>query len=223
MVGQMKNIPFKKVIATSTISLIILPAFYSLLIEPTTALATAVTNNVVVTLNVTSGVTISTSSNVTMLPSIGIASDRAVGGSSWSVATNSATGYTLAVHASTTPALKSAGDSFANYTEAVLGTPELWTGVTAGLKEFGYGAYGTDTPTATWGTPTGCGNTGTGVPDAAGKFKGMTTTDATIASRGGVTPTTGITTNICFAAQETSVYAAAGTYTATVTATATAV
>lgn len=221
MIRQMKNIPIKKVIATSTISLIILPAFYALLIEPRVALATAVTNNVVVTLNVTSGVTISTGSNVTMLPNIGIASDRAVGGSAWTVATNSSTGYTLAVHASTNPALKNGViDSFANYTEAVAGTPELWTGVTAGLKEFGYGAYGTDTPTATWGTPTGCGNTGTGVPDAAGKFKGMTTVDATIASRGGVTPTTGITTNICFAAQETSVYAAAGAYTATVTATA---
>ena len=220
----MKNIPLKKVIATSTISLIILPAFYSLIIEPTTALATAVTNNVIVTLNVTSGVTISTGAAVTMLPNIGIASNAAVGGSAWTVATNSATGYTLAVHSTTTPALKNAAiDSFADYTEAITGTPDLWGGVAAGTKEFGYGAYGTDTPTATWGTPTGCGNTGTGAPDAAGKFKGMTTVDATIASRGGVTPTTGITTNICFAAQQNATYAAAGAYTATVMATATAV
>jgi hypothetical protein len=220
----MKNILIKKVIASSTISLVMLPVFYSLIIEPRIALATVVTNNVIVTLNVTSGVTISTGSNVTMLPNIGIASDRAVGASAWTVATNSATGYTLAVKASTNPALKNGViDSFANYTETVVGTPELWTGVTAGLKEFGYGAYGTDTPTATWGTPTGCGNTGTGAPDAAGKFKGMTTTDATIASRSTVTPTAGITTNICFAAQENAVYAAAGAYTATITATATAV
>ena len=220
----MKNISLKKVTASTIISLMFLQIFYSVIIEPTTALATAVTNNVVVTLNVTSGVTISTGSNVTMLPNIGIASDKAVGGSSWSVATNSATGYTLAVKASTSPALKNGAiDSFANYTEAVAGTPELWTGVTAGLKEFGYGAYGTDTPTATWGNPTTCGNTGTGVPDVAGKFKGMTTVDATIASRATVTPPTGITTTICFAAQENAVYAAAGVYTATVTATATAV
>ena len=220
----MKNIPFKKVIATSTISLIILPAFYSLLIEPTTALATAVTNNVVVTLNVTSGVTISTGAAVTLLPGIGISSDKSVGGSSWSVATNSATGYTLAVHALTTPALKNGStDNFADYTEGTPGTPDLWGGVASGTKEFGYGAYGTDTPTATWGSPTTCGNTGTGVPDALGKFRGLSASDVTIASRATVTPTTGITTNICFAAQQNAVYAAAGTYTATVMATATAV
>ena len=220
----MKNISLKKVTASTIISLMFLQIFYSVIIEPTTALATAVTNNVIVTLNVTSGVTISTGAAVTMLPNIGIASNAAVGGSAWTVATNSATGYTLAVHSTTTPALKNAAiDSFANYTEAITGTPDLWGGVAAGTKEFGYGAYGTDTPTATWGTPTGCGNTGTGAPDAAGKFKGMTTVDATIASRGGVTPTTGITTNICFAAQQNATYAAAGAYTATVTATATAV
>ena len=128
-----------------------LQIFYSVIIEPTTALATAVTNNVVVTLNVTSGVTISTGAAVTMLPNIGIASNAAVGGSAWTVATNSATGYTLAVHSTTTPALKNAAiDSFADYTEAIIGTPDLWGGVAAGTKEFGYGAYGTDTPTATW-------------------------------------------------------------------------
>ena len=220
----MKNISLKKVTASTIISLMFLQIFYSVIIEPTTALATAVTNNVIVTLNVTSGVTISTGAAVTMLPNIGIASNAAVGGSAWTVATNSATGYTLAVHSTTTPALKNAAiDSFADYTEAITGTPDLWGGVAAGTKEFGYGAYGTDTPTATWGTPTGCGNTGTGAPDAAGKFKGMTTVDATIASRGGVTPTTGITTNICFAAQQNATYAAAGAYTATVMATATAV
>ena len=219
----MKNIPFKKVIATSTISLIILPVFYSLIIEPTTAIAATATNNVVVTLNVTSGVTISIGAAATMLPGIGIASDKSVGSSSWSVATNSATGYTLGVHSSTTPALKNGGvDNFADYTEAVVGTPDLWGGVASGTKEFGYGAYGTDTPTATWGSPTTCGNTGTGVPDVAGKFRGFTGSDVTIASRGGVTPPTGITTNICFAAQQNTVYAAAGTYTATVVATATA-
>jgi len=220
----MKNISLKKVTASTIISLMFLQIFYSVIIEPTTALATAVTNNVVVTLNVTSGVTISTGAAVTMLPNIGIASNAAVGGSAWTVATNSATGYTLAVHSTTTPALKNAAiDSFADYTEAITGTPDLWGGVAAGTKEFGYGAYGTDTPTATWGTPTTCGNTSTGAPDVAGKFRGFTGTDVTIASRATVTPTTGITTNICFAAQQNATYAAAGAYTATVMATATAV
>jgi hypothetical protein len=220
----MKNISLKKITASTIISLIFLQTFYSVIIEPTTALATTVTNNVIVTLNVTSGVTISTGAAVTMLPNMGVAANASVGGSSWSVATNSATGYTLAVKASTTPALKNGStDSFADYTEATPGTPDLWGGVAGGAKEFGYGAYGTDTPTATWGSPTTCGNTGTGAPDALGKFRGFSTSDVTIASRATVTPTAGITTNICFAAQQNAVYAASGAYTATITATATAV
>ena len=197
---------------------------YLLVIEPTISSATSVTDNVIVTLNVTSGVTISNGADTTMTPNIGVLSDKSVGSSSWSVATNSSTGYTLAVKASTTPALKNGStDNFADYTEGTPGTPDLWGGVAVGAKEFGYGAYGTDTPTATWGTPSGCGNAGTGVPDAAGKFRGFSTTDATIASRATVTPNSGITTNICFAAQQNAVYAASGTYTATITATATAV
>ena len=219
----MKNISIKKIISSTLISFLLIQVLYVFVFEPVISSAASVTDNVIVTLNVTSGVTISNGADTTMTPNIGITSDRSIGSSSWSVATNSATGYTLAVKASTTPALKNgAVDSFADYTEAVSGTPDAWSGVAVSTKEFGYSAYGTDVPTGTWGTASTCGNTGTGVPDVLGKYRGFTTTDVTIASRAGVTPTTGITSNICFAAQQNTVYAASGTYTATITATATA-
>jgi len=218
----MKNNHFKKICTATIISVVFLQMFY-FVVEPKVSTAATATDQVIVTLNVTSGLTLSNGADITMTPNIGIASDRSVGASSWVATTNSVTGYTLAVKASTTPALKNgATDSFADYTEAVGGTPDLWGGVASGTKEFGYGAYGTDVPTATWGTPTGCGNVGTGAPDAAGKFRGFTTSDITIASRATVTPTTGITTNFCVAAQQNAVYAASGTYTATITATMTA-
>lgn len=232
----MKKISIKKVIAASTISLILVQMFY-LVIEPTVALATAVTSNVVVTLNVTSGVSISnTTSNVaTMTPNISVGQHKSIGKSSWTVATNSATGYTLALKATgPLPALKNgAVDSFADYSPATLNTPELWS-VASGTKEFGYSVYSvlpstntpvSDVPSATWGTntTTTCGNAGTGVTDGTLKYRDFTTTDVQVGSRATVTPFTGIETIVCFGAEESAVYAAAGTYTATITATATAV
>jgi len=218
----MRNILTKKIFTISIISLFFIQMLY-LIMEPTVIIAATVTDNVIVTLNVTSGVTISNGVDTTMTPNIGVISDKSIASSSWNVATNSATGYTLAVKASTTPALKNGSvDSFADYTEAVGGTPDPWGGVAVGTKEFGYSAYGTDTPTGTWGTALDCGNVGTGITNVAQKYRGLSTTDATIASRASVTPNVGITTNICFAAQQNAIYAASGTYTATITATATA-
>ncbi len=180
--------------------------------------AVSATNNVVVTLTVDSGITISAGANATMAPNIGVAADSSIGSSSWVVKTNNTAGYTLAVKASASPALVSGTNSFADYTEAVTGTPEVWT-VAAGTKKFGYSAYGADTPTATWGAAASCGTAG--VPSGTQNYVGFKTTDKIIAQKATVTPTTGVTTNICFAAQQNAIYAASGVYTATITATAT--
>ncbi|MEK7572661.1 MAG: hypothetical protein AAB493_02310 [Patescibacteria group bacterium] len=184
------------------------------------AFAVTVTDNVVVTLDVTTGITISDGLPVTMSPNIGITSNGAIGSSSWIVKTNAALGYTLAVKADASPALRVLAvpaNNFADYTEAVSGTPELWS-VASGAKEFGYSAYGTDTSTATWGTSASCG--AAGVPAVAQKYVGFLITDKMIATRATVTPTSGVTTTICFAAEQNGIYAPSGTYTATVTATA---
>lgn len=186
--------------------------------EPTMAIAATATDSVVVTLTVNSGITITTPADVTMTPSIGIAANGSIGSAVWNVKTNRATGYSLAVKASASPALVSGANSFADYTEAVNGTPELWS-VPSGSKEFGYSAFGTDTSTTTWGTSASCGSAG--APAAAQKYVGFETTDLTIATRNTVTSTSGIDTTICFAVEQDTVYAASGTYTASVTATAT--
>ncbi|MEI6281053.1 MAG: hypothetical protein WCP17_03595 [bacterium] len=207
----------KIIIGLVTLFVFVIVQFYSI-VKTVFAQTSPATDGVLVSLDVTSGITISNGADVTMAPNMGITSDSSIGTSSWLVKTNSLGGYTLAVKASTTPALKSGINSFADYTEASTGVPESWS-IAGGDKEFGYSAYGTDTNGATWGTAGSCGSAG--LPDVAQKYVGFSTLDKTIATRAAVTPTSGITTTICFAAAQNAVYAASGSYTATITATAT--
>lgn len=211
------NKNLKKITVISIISLFFLGIFYTTN-EPVITSAASVTDNVTVTLTVDSGITITSPTDVTMAPNIGIAADGSIGTVLWNVKTNRATGYTLAVKASASPALVSGGNSFADYTETVAATPETWS-VASGAKEFGYSAFGTDVPTASWGTGANCGSAG--APLGTLKYIGFKTIDKTVATRSAVTTPSGVDTTVCFAAQQNAVYAASGTYTATITATAT--
>ncbi len=218
----MKKIFVRKIFGLSLVLLLFIQMVY-LMAEPAKITAATAADDIIITLNVTSGVTISNGTDATMSPNMGVTSDRSVGSSSWTVATNSATGYVLAVKSLTSPALKNGTtDQFTDYTEATPGTPVAWGGVPAGGKEFGYSAYGADVLDATWGTADNCGNTGTGVTNVAQKYRGFSTSDVTIASRASVTPNVGVTSSICFAAEQNAVYASSGSYQATITATATA-
>jgi hypothetical protein len=210
----MVKINIKKISLLTLVSFLSLQIFYTTL-EP--SVAHAVTDNVVVTLTVDSGITISDGAAVTMAPNISVSDNGSIGSSSWVVTTNDTDGYTLAVKASASPALVSGGNSFADYTEAVAGTPEVWS-VPGGAKEFGYSAYGTDVSTSEYGTGASCGSAG--VPTGTAKYEGFETSDNIIATRAAVTPTTGITTTICFAAEQDTIFAASGVYTATITGTA---
>lgn len=183
--------------------------------------AVSVTDGVQVTLTVDTGITISNGADSIMTPNIGVASDGSIGSSSWIVRTNNTAGYTLAVKADAAPALRviaTPTNNFADYTEAVAGTPEVWS-IASGAKEFGYSVYGTDTNSTTWGTAATCGVGG--IPDVAQKYVGFLTTDKIIAQKATVTPTIGIATTICFAAAQNAVYAASGSYVSNITATAT--
>jgi hypothetical protein len=213
----MKKVFIKKIFTASIISLLLIQIFY-LVIEPAISTAASVSDGVQVTLTVDSGITITTPGDVTMSPNIGITANGSIGSAVWNVKTNKATGYSLAVKASASPALVSGANSFADYTELVDDTPEVWS-VPAAAKEFGFSAYGTDTTTATWGTAATCG--ALGVPDVLQKYVGFKVTDQTIATRDTVTSTSGVDTTVCFAAEQDTVYAPSGTYTATITATAT--
>jgi hypothetical protein len=207
----------KKIFTASLISLLFAQMVY-FVVEPVIATAATAPDSVIVTLTVDSGITITSPADVTMAPNIGIAANGSIGSAIWNVKTNRTSGYTLAVKASSAPALVSGGNSFADYTESVANTPEVWS-VAGGAKEFGYSAYGTDTATGTWGTGTSCGSAG--VPTGTQKYVSFKTADATVATRATVTLTTGVDTTVCFAAQQNTVFAPSGTYTATITATAT--
>ena len=218
-----KNIFIKKVLTASIISLLFMQMFYTLVFEPTVVTALT-TDTVVVSLNVDAGVAISDGLAATMSPNIGITQNKSIGSSSWNVTSNSATGYTLVVHANASPALvKPAGpgaaDSFNDYTPAAT-IPDTWGGVASSDKEFGFSARGTDS-LASFGGATTCGNTGTGVPDTSSKFLGFNnTTDIQIATRSTITTPSGVPTYICFAAEQGSaIYATAGQYQTTITAT----
>lgn len=176
------------------------------------------TDDVLVTLTVDEGISITTGADVTMLPNISMSANSSIGSSSWNVKTNSHAGYTLAVKADAAPALvNTAGQSFADYQT---GAPTTWN-IPDSSYQFGFSAFGdvTDTPTATWGSG-GCGTDG--VPNIGQKYTGFTgTTSKIITTRNTVTSTSGMDTTICFAAEQKGVYAPSGTYTTTITATAT--
>jgi hypothetical protein len=188
------------------------------------ALATAATDSdqVVVTLSVNEEIDISDSANTSMSQSLGITANTAIATSSWTVITNSSAGYTVAVKASTDPAMQTGGgDVVADYTEAVSGTPDTWS-VPSGAAEFGYSAFSSSgrVATTTWGTGTQCSSTAN-VPSTTLKYIDFDTSDRTIASHTATTTPSGDSISLCYAVEQDGFLIADGTYTATITATAT--
>ena len=211
----MKNKKIKKIITASLISFFLLQLFYGIS-EPSIVTAATQTDQVVVTLNVDPGITITAPADV-VLPALGTGINTSIGSAAWTVKTNNTIGYKLDVKAGASPALVNGGFSFADYTEGAVGTPEAWS-VAVGAKEFGYSARGADVPAA-WGTGSDC---GTGIlPNATLKYVGFKTTDKTVATKASPTPYIGELTTVCFAVEQDGVFAQSGTYTATITATAT--
>ncbi len=186
---------------------------------PLTASALAASSSVVVTLNVTTGISISSPSNTTLSTTLGVAANGAVGTTTWTVITNDVAGYTLALNATTSPAMQSGSATVADYQT---GAPNTWS-VTSGNAAFGYSAFGTDVSTGTWGTGAACnGATGNNATSTTLKYKGFTTSPFTVASRAATTTPTGISSTICYAVEQNNFFIPSGTYTATIVATATA-
>jgi hypothetical protein len=184
---------------------------------------TTVSDTVLVNLTVDSSISITSPADATMSPNIDVSNNSSIASTAWNVKTNDPDGYTLSIkNASTAPALKnlSGGANFADYTEAVPGTPETWS-VDSGTFQFGYSAYGTDVNTTTYGTGASCGSSGT--PLVTLKYRHASTTNVVAATRSATTTTTGVDTNVCWAAGQNGVFAPAGTYQATITATATVI
>lgn len=214
-----KNILIK-ILTTSVISLFLIQVLYVSVAEPTVILAAGpATDNVVVTLNVTAGISLSTPTVVTMAPNLGVGINGSVGATSWTVQTNSLNGYTLSLKSAGAPnSLTGTSGSFPDYGELTPGIPEVWT-IPATTKEFGYSAFGTNVNGTTWGAAATCGTGGATLTTTGRNYVGLKTTDKEIARSATVTPVAGTITNVCFAAAQNGVFAASGSYSATVTAT----
>lgn len=134
------------------------------------------------------------------------------------VKTNSADGYTLYIHTSTTPALKSGSLFFSDYSTT---TPEYtWALTSTASSSFGFSASSTDIVTAfkTNGSACGTGTTST-YNQCFRAFSG--TTDVSLANKTSPTAVAGTTTTINFKAQVgTTAVQTSGSYSAGITITA---
>lgn len=202
--------------ATVIASLILTISYMSL--EPEIVVAATVSDQVIVTLNVTAGIAITDAPNTSMSTNLGISTNTAVATSTWNVKTNNNLGYALAVHASTLPAMQAS--STAVIPDYQTGAPNTWS-VASGNFAFGYSAFGTDVPTGTWGSGTTCSGVATSTINTNLRYRGFTTVDFTVATHNSTTTPAGIDSNVCYAVEQNNAYIQSGTYTATITATAT--
>ncbi len=190
-------------------------------LEPMYAGAQAsASDTVIITLNVTAGISITSPADATMSTAVGVAQNSAVATTTWNVKTNNNLGYTLAVKATSTPAMQSSTNTIG---DDQTGAPAFWS-TPFGTYEFGYSAFGTDVPTGTWGTGSLCSTTTNAhATSTTLKYKGFTTSDVTIATRSSTTTTSGVDSTVCYAVEQNNSYIPSGTYKATIVATATTI
>lgn len=192
---------FLKAVGFATCASLLLFLGYSAF-EPALVGAAFDTDDVLVNLTVSSTISLNSPSDVNMGTITGTGS--VTGNTTWTVTTNNSAGWKLEVEASVTPAMASGGDTFADYTEAVEGTPEIWS-IAASASEFGFGATGTYI-LAKYGT---------------GKYMGFNSTTNEEVSTDSA-ETAGADTTVIFKAEVgASKSQPTGGYSATVTATAT--
>ena len=139
------------------------------------------------------------------------------------VKTNSANGYYLYVHASSTPALKSSTGSFGDHPYTTV--PQFtWALASTATSTFGFAASSTDVTDTFKSTASTCNSNG-GTISVSNCFRGFNgISDLTVSH--GTTPTSagGTTTTLNFKAEVGSTASqAAGTYTANITVTAVAI
>lgn len=189
--------------------------------EPLTTWAATATDTVLINQSVTTGISISAPADVTMT-ALTTSQNTAVGSAIWTVTTNNATGYSLTVYAGAAPAMvrSGGGGNIVDYTPAVAETPETWS--VSSAAEFGFSARGTDVNTSTYGTDSDCIN-GADVPSATLKWRDFDLTGSAdqIATAAAQTTTSGTASTMCVATEQAGTFAASGSYTATITATAT--
>jgi len=215
-----------KRIILSTLALSVVAFTAYVFFEP--AAAAAADDVFSVSLTVTSEISITDSSSgaITMLPAMNMTQQNASGSSTITVKTNDHSGYTLSFKESAPNGLTA--NAGANYfTDMATSTPTAYTEQSASVMKWGFSAFGGDVLT-TWnvgGAATACGSTANAdffTSDTALRWAGLYTTATTTNNRSSQTPSAGVTTVLCVVAEYgDSIYAPNGSYTASLTATAT--
>ncbi|MBI2097473.1 MAG: hypothetical protein HYT46_00855 [Candidatus Vogelbacteria bacterium] len=127
-----------------------------------------------------SSISISAPSDLTLSSIVSSPGGQSSGSVVWTVTTDNEAGYTLAIKAATSPALKNASDSFADYTPGG-SVPDYTWSVAANASEFGFSPEGSDTAANYLDNGSTC---GTGSSETANRcWDSFSTTNKTIASR----------------------------------------
>lgn len=162
------------------------------------------------------GIAITSPSDITM--SNISAGNTSNASASWTVTTDNAAGYSLAVSASTDPAMVSGVNSISDYTPAGA-VPDFSFSVAASVAEFGYSPEGSDIASRFQDDGATCGSGASDTSDSC--WDGFTISNVTVATGSSANHITGTATTIKFRAElGSSSSQAAGTYTATITVTA---
>jgi hypothetical protein len=215
----------KQIIALSlTISMLLWGIF--MFFEPQIIKAAA--DEITVTQDVSSEISIDAGTHVTMSPAIpGITGGTATGTTTWTIITSNAAGFKMELSASADPALAGTthGDSFDDYTEAVSGVPDKTWSV-SNAAEFGYTVFPATPADADQSFKDGAGdlcNVATNNPDGTKCWLGFEgSTKEQIISRSTQTGIGGEAEVVNFKAQlQGSHSLVEDSYTATITATAT--
>jgi hypothetical protein len=156
--------------------------------------------------------------DVTLSPSIpGVSGGTANGSAAWTTTTDNSAGYQLTITASTSPALESGANSFADYTLAGA-VPDFTFSVATTDSEFGFSPEGSDIVTRYKDNGSAC-NTGSG--DTSDRcWDPLSTSATTIAQSSTSNHPSGVATTVKFRAESGSSHLQEeGTYTATTTVT----
>jgi len=158
-------------------------------------------------------------SDVVMSPNLGgITGGTSNGSTTVTVTTDSLSGYSLTVEASTDPALKDGSNSINDYAP-VGGNPDFTFSVATSDAEFGFTPEGTDIATRFKDNTSSC-NTGSGDAEDA-CWDGLSSTPITVSQSTGSNHPSGTNTILKFRTEiGSSKVQSEGTYTATITVTA---
>jgi len=212
----------------AAISFLLVTIFFSYF-EPMISIAASANDSITVTQAVSSEISISSPADVTMSSAIpgmtGNLGSPRTGSATWTVKTGNTTGFILALKASTAPAMRlDATYNFSDYSPAVAGTPDYnWISPAASEAEFGYTVEPATSADAAQifkdNASNACNSGSTQTPGKC--WYNFTISDVTVINRSTATLASGEAETVNFQTESNAKYLKEGSYTATITATAT--